>query len=66
MSKAVSIARKQEQTAEPRSAQTEQGYQPVPPQEEKKDSWKSTVLYGALAVGVTGLTIWAVRKMVQD
>lgn len=56
MSKAVSIAKKQ-QSVEPPQAQ---------PQEEKKDSWKSTVLYAALAVGVTGLTIWGVRKMVRD
>ncbi|MFZ5552496.1 MAG: hypothetical protein ACOZCO_05215 [Bacteroidota bacterium] len=66
MSKAIAIEKKQQpEHPMPGAARTQTESYPVQ-QEEKKDSWKQTVLYGALAVGVTGLTIWAVRKMVQE
>lgn len=64
MSKAVAISKKQDRSVSPGEAHlhTEDAVQG----QEKKDSWKSTVLYAALAVGVTGITIWGVRKMVRE
>lgn len=68
MSKQTAIGNKgQQHHSTPEAARGQNEYYPQQMQgEEKKDSWKQTVLYGALAVGVTGLTIWAVRKMVQE